>query len=128
MRALFNAQPRTSSPLVFPSPRTGKEMAGWSKLAPRAVRESGVTFRLHDLRRTTRTLMSRLGVSEEIAELAIGHVRRGLVATYNKDTAWQARTDAFERVSAHVAQLVSGGAPETGEADKNRVVALGARR
>ena len=46
--------------------------------------------------------MSRLGVPEEIAELAIGHVRRGLLATYNKDDAWMARVDAFERVSAHV--------------------------
>ena len=78
MRALLNAQPRTSSRLVFPSHRTGEEMGGWSKLTPRAVRDSGVAFRLHDLRRTTRTLMSRLGVSEEIAELAIGHVKRGL--------------------------------------------------
>jgi integrase len=127
MRALFNAQTRASSSLVFPSLRTGKEMAGWSKMAPRAVRESGVAFRLHDLRRTTRTLMSRLGVSEEIAELAIGHVRRGLVATYNRDDAWKSRVSAFELVSQHISGLISGGAPEADEAE-NRVVALGARR
>ena len=107
MRALINAQPRTSSRLVFPSPRTGDEMEGWSKLAPRAVRESGVNFRLHDLRRTVRTLMSRLGVAEDVAELAIGHVRRGLAGIYNKDSAWAARVDAFERVSNHIATVVA---------------------
>jgi integrase len=106
MRALLNAQPRATSPLVFPSPRTGDKMEGWSKLAPRAVRESGVNFRLHDLRRTVRTLMSRLGVAEDVAELAIGHVRRGLARIYNKDSAWAARVDAFERVSNHIATVV----------------------
>ena len=67
---------------------------------------SGVDFRLHDLRRTARTLMSRLGVAEDIAELAIGHVRADLIARYNKDEAWESRRDAFTRVSAHVATLI----------------------
>jgi integrase len=128
MRNVLMAQPRTTSDLVFPSSRTGAQMRGWTSLVDGAVGASGVQFRLHDLRRTVRTLMSRCGVAQDIAELAIGHVRRGLIATYNKDTAWNSRTDAFQAVSAHVAQLVSGGAPEAGKADENRVVALGARR
>ena len=48
--------------------------------------------------------MSRLEVSEDIAELAIGHQRADLVARYNRDQAWDRRMSAFERVSAHVAQ------------------------
>jgi hypothetical protein len=40
------------------------------------------------------------------AELAIGHVRADLIARYNKDEAWAGRSDAFERVSAHVATLI----------------------
>jgi integrase len=128
MRNVLAAQPKTTRDLVFPSSRTGEEMYGWSKLTPRAVRESGVKFRLHDLRRTTRTLMSRLGVMEDAAELAIGHARRGLDKIYNKDDAWTARADAFERVSAHIAGLISGGAPEAGEADEPRVIALSSRR
>jgi integrase len=123
MRALLNAQPRTTSPLVFPSPRTGDRMQGWSKLAPRAMRESGVDFRLHDLRRTARTIMSRLGVAEDVAELAIGHVRRGLVGTYNKDSAWAARVDAFARVSNHVVAVVT-----KSEGASPSVVALRRRR
>jgi integrase len=129
MRAVLTAQPRTASDLVFPSSRTGSEMAGWTGLVDAANARSGVAFKLHDLRRTVRTLMSRLGVAEDIAELAIGHVRKGLVATYNKDDAWAARVSAFERVSAHVAGLVSGvsGAVNEGE-HGHRVVALGGRR
>jgi hypothetical protein len=38
--------------------------------------------------------------------LASGHVRADLVARYNKDQAWQGRSDAFVRVSAHVAALI----------------------
>jgi len=50
--------------------------------------------------------MSRLGVPEDIAELAIGHVRADVVARYNKDEAWAGRSDAFTRVSDHVATLI----------------------
>jgi hypothetical protein len=50
--------------------------------------------------------MSRLGVPEDIAELAIGHVRADLIARYTKDDAWAGRRDTFERVSAHVESLI----------------------
>ena len=50
--------------------------------------------------------MSRLGVAEDIAELAIGHVRADLIARYNKEEAWEGRRDAFARVSAHVESLI----------------------
>jgi hypothetical protein len=46
------------------------------------------------------------GVAEDIAELAIGHVRADLIARYNKDEAWSGRSDAFTRVSDHVASLI----------------------
>jgi integrase len=108
MRAVLTAQARDTSDLVFPSARKpGARLSGWTQLVAAAVKRSGVAFRLHDLRRTTRTVMSRCGVSEEFAELAIGHKRRGLVGVYNKDDAWQARVDAFTRVSDHIARIVA---------------------
>ena len=53
--------------------------------------------------------MSRLGVSEEVAELAIGHVRRGLVGTYNKDQGRRELTHSngsrpISRMSSHQAR------------------------
>ena len=66
--------------------------------------------------------MSRLGVQEDVAELAIGHQREDLVRRYDKNEAWPQRLDAFERVSAHIAALVGG------DAAPGKVVALPARR
>ena len=85
MSATLAKQPRTSSSLVFPSSRANGRISGWTKLVKRLVKESGVELTMHDTRRTCRTLMSRLGVNEDIAELAIGHRRADLVARYNKD-------------------------------------------
>jgi integrase len=106
MREVIAGAPVTTSPLLFPSSRTGGRLKGWTKLVAKLRRASGVDFRLHDLRRTCRTLMSRLGVPEDLAELAIGHVRAGLIARYNKDEAWAGRNDAFAKVSNHVAALI----------------------
>ena len=39
-------------------------------------------WRLHDLRRTARSLMSRAGVSADIAERCLGHIIGGVRAVY----------------------------------------------
>jgi hypothetical protein len=56
--------------------------------------------------------MSRLGVLEDHAEMAIGHVRKDLVGRYNKDEAWDARVAAFEKVSDHVVGQLQGNGPD----------------
>ena len=83
--------------------------SGWTSLWQRSSGRAASTFNLHDLRRTVRTRMSQLGVSEEIAELAIGHLRRGLVGVYNKDEAWTKRIEAFELVSDAIAAIIADG-------------------
>ena len=114
MRVVIAAQPRGTSPLLFPSRITGGRIKGWTKLVAALKDASGVDVELHDLRRTVRTLMSRLGVAEDIAELAVGHQRADLVARYNKDAAWQARVEAFEKVSAHITALLAQAADDCG--------------
>jgi integrase len=114
MRVVIAAQPRGTSPLLFPSRITGGALKGWTKLVATLKGASGVDVELHDLRRTVRTLMSRLGVAEDIAELAIGHQRADLVGRYNKDRAWRARVEAFEKVSAHISALLTEAADEGG--------------
>jgi integrase len=106
MRRVIAGVPVGTSKLVFPSVVTGGRIRGWTKLVAKLQRDSGVDFRLHDLRRTARTLMSQLGVPEDVAELAIGHVRADLIARYNKDQAWDGRRDAFERVSGRIENLI----------------------
>src|SRR5262249_15389397 len=95
MHQVIASAPVSTSPLLFPSPATGGRLAGWTMWVANLRQASGVNFRLHDLRRTARTRMSRLGVAEDIAELAIGHVRADLIARYNKDHAWEGRRPAF---------------------------------
>ena len=109
MRRILDRQARTTSPLVFPSNATGGVMSGWSGRMADLVREAGIGhFTIHDSRRTCRTLMSRCGVFEPIAELSIGHVKSSLVSIYNRDAQWSGRVDAFERVSDHVERLIAG--------------------
>ncbi|WPP04233.1 site-specific integrase [Methylocella tundrae] len=95
------------SDLVFPSVRSGGLMSGWSDLTGALSKTAGVDFKLHDLRRTFRTGLSRLGVNSDLAELAMGHARVGLEATYNRDAGLAALRVAFELWSAHVEQIVS---------------------
>jgi integrase len=124
MLAVIAGLPRTTSALLFPSRVSGGRLKGWAGLVALLQELSGVEVTLHDLRRTCRTLMSRLGVAEDIAELAIGHQRADLVARYNKDAAWQSRVAAFQKVSAHISALLAAAAD-----DRGNVIAMhGGRR
>ena len=108
MRTVLEWQPLISATLVFPSSNANTRISGWTQLVRKLVLISGVSFTMHDLRRTCRTLMSRIEVPEDIAELAIGHQRVDLVARYNRDQAWPRRVDAFKRVSMHVSKILGG--------------------
>ncbi len=74
---------------------------------PGLVKASGVIFTLHDLHRTFRTGLSRLGVDRDIAELALGHARVDLEARYNRDDCEAALREAFGAWAAHVKQSVT---------------------
>jgi len=60
-------------------------------------------WRLHDLRRTMRTGLTRLGVIDEIAELCIGHKREKLVRTYSVEDRLDEQAVAFTRWADKVA-------------------------
>ena len=109
MQALLAVQPRSASGLVFPSAVTGSAMSGWSKLLPKLVKASGVLVSTARSQANMRTLMSRLGVAEEVAEAAIGHAKGGLIAIYDKHDLWDERVVAFEKVSNHILALVEDG-------------------
>lgn len=61
---------------------------------------------LHALRRTGRTLMARVGVSTDIAELAIGHVRPGLRAIYEHHGFDDEMREALEKLANEVDRIV----------------------
>ena len=90
------------SDLVFPSTKTGGRISGWKQLRAPLAKRAGVDFTLHDLRRTFRTGLSRLGVTDDIAELALGHARGKLEAIYNRDEAVAQLRKAFDLWADHV--------------------------
>jgi integrase len=79
---------RREGPCVFGDPRHG--FTGWTaakrKLDARLVAAGTPLphWTLHDLRRTMRTGLGRLGIPPHICELAINHVQPGIVATYDR--------------------------------------------
>jgi len=107
--ALFRACPvdARSKELMFPSAKSGKIISGWSKLMPKLRKASGVDFQLHDLRRTVRTGLSRLGVAADLAEFAIGHAREELEAIYNRDDAEDRLRDAMKLWEAHMLKITA---------------------
>jgi integrase len=70
-------------------------------------RASGVTgWRLHDLRRTARSLMSRAGVAPDIAERCLAHTIGGVRGTYDRYAYRDEKTRAFEALAALIERIV----------------------
>ncbi|MET4115879.1 integrase [Bradyrhizobium sp. JR1.5] len=98
---------RATSDYVFPSPKTGGLMSGFTKMVDRLVKEASVAkFTMHDLRRSLRTIMSRCGYDNEIQRLCVGQKPSGIDQVYNHDEQWIIRKMAFEAAHDYIAELV----------------------
>jgi integrase len=69
-----------------------------------ACRVSG--WRLHDLRRTSRSLMSRAGVSADTGERCLGHSIKGVRGVYDRHAYTNEMREAFERLAALIDHIV----------------------
>jgi len=68
---------------------------------------SGVTgWRLHDLRRTARSLMSRAGVAPDIAERCLAHKVGGIRGIYDRHAYYEEKKHAFEALAGLVERIV----------------------
>jgi integrase len=65
-------------------------------------------WRLHDLRRTMRTGLSKLGVRPDVAELCINHVKGGVAAVYDKHKYEGEIAHALARWADHVLDVAEG--------------------
>lgn len=84
----------------------------------------------HDLRRTMRTGLSACKARPDIAELTIGHTKKGLVKTYDQHAFYEERRAAMLAWEARLKTIVSGGDPDAMEGDDltpDNVLAFGAR-
>jgi integrase len=64
-------------------------------------------WKLHDLRRTARSLMARADVRPDVAERVLGHAIPGVEGVYNKHQYVEQKADALQRVAALVGSILS---------------------
>ena len=64
-------------------------------------------FILHDVRRTVRTRLSALRVPEPVAEMVIGHKRKGIVGVYDLHKFIDEMREALEAWNARLRSIIS---------------------
>ncbi|PFG45524.1 integrase [Vibrio sp. ES.051] len=60
-------------------------------------------FTLHDLRRTCRSLLSQLGVNEQVAERCLNHKVKGIVGVYDRYQYFDERREALNKLADFLA-------------------------
>ncbi len=84
-------------------------IAGFTLFKRQLDAASGVSeWRLHDLRRTARSLMSRAGIPTDHAERCLGHVIGGVRGVYDRHEYHAEKRQAYEALAALIERIVSG--------------------
>jgi integrase len=68
-------------------------------------------FVVHDLRRTVRTRLAALEVSDTVAELCVGHAKRGLQRVYDQHSYESQMRRAFELWATELRRIVTRAPP-----------------
>jgi integrase len=86
----------------------GRQAIGGYQRHKQAIDEaSGVSdWRIHDLRRTARSLLSRAGIATDHAERCLGHVIGGVRGVYDRHEYFEEKTRAFEALAAQVQRII----------------------
>lgn len=104
---IINALPRIAdNPFVF----AGRNGAIAIHVAHKQLRCPAVTgWRLHDLRRTHRSLLARCGINRDIGERVLGHRIKGVEGTYNRFDYFEEKTHALAALAQLIAAMIGGG-------------------
>lgn len=84
----------------------GVRLSPWGHAITALRKTTGIEFRGHDLRKTVRTNLPRLGVASDDAERVIGHVIGGVRKSYDFWSYYPQKRDALERWDKHVAKIL----------------------
>jgi integrase len=97
------------SPYVFPGRITGhfKGLTNGQYKAEFDAKSGLTNWRIHDLRRTSRSLMSRAGIQSEIAERVLGHVIQGVEGIYNRHGYEIEKAEALEKLAALIERIIT---------------------
>jgi integrase len=115
--AILNDLPRfTKGDHLFSTTFGEKPVAGFSKAKTRL--DALMTARLsapwvtHDIRRTVRTKLASLRVPDQVAEMVIGHGRKGLQRVYDQHTYEPEMREALELWAGLLRDIVTADATE----------------
>lgn len=114
-KQLLNGIPNTGE-YVFLSGRSkaGNPISGFSKAKSALdahINDSGEKLEpwgYHDLRRTVRTHMSRIGIASEVAERVLNHTPQGVEAIYDRHGYLEEKRNALEAWSNALAYALTG--------------------
>jgi integrase len=102
--AIVEAQPRLGNHVFGID---GRALASFVRRKSAFDKKCGVRdWRLHDVRRTSRTLLSRCGVDADIAERCLGHSLGSIRAIYDRHSFEPEMRIAFEKLSALIANII----------------------
>ena len=106
--AILKSLPRVEGCAYVFGPSGEKCAFGYSKAKERLDAEADkikAAWRLHDLRRTFRSGLGKLGVREEIAERCVNHPPGGLVGIYDQHKYEAEMAEAWQRWERHVLKV-----------------------
>jgi integrase len=106
---IIRAQPRIgSNPFVFAGRGDG-HLNGYSKAKRQfdAKLPEMPQWQLHDVRRTSRSLLARAGVRPDVAERVMGHAIAGVEGVYDRHSYWDEKADALKRLASLVDGIVN---------------------
>jgi integrase len=104
---IISARPRLAgNPYVFAG-RGNLPMSGWGKSSFCSKLPPMPQWGLHDLRRTARSLMSRAGVSGEVAERVLGHTIGGVEEIYNRHEYREEKAHALRALAGLIDNIVN---------------------
>jgi integrase len=108
MKIIDGIGERDGRDLVFGNGEGG--YSGWShsKAALDQVVDLKEPWTLHDLRRTVRTGLGRLGIAPHVAEAVLNHLPAKLIRTYDKNRYEPEKRAALDRWSAHLEAIIAG--------------------
>jgi integrase len=108
---VINAQPRIlDNPFVFVSSSGRTHFNSFSqRKAELDAKLPGLDeWHIHDLRRTSRKLMTRAKIRPDVAELALGHSIKGIQATYDDRSEYQPMIDlALQSVADEIERILN---------------------
>jgi integrase len=102
---IIEAIPRRDRDFVFGSGRGG--YSGWSKSKAELDEACKVKeWTLHDIRRTVRTGLGKLGVAPHVAEAVVNHLPARLIRTYDRNAYADEKKAALDAWAGHLEAII----------------------